>query len=314
VARHFYDFIHRTPAMFVRGVTKRRAKRCLIALPIVYIMFMSLVSCRITDRLILYPTTHPLDVSNLTRLDVASPTGGAVEVFIAKSPGAMSAEPRAYVLSFIGNAARAEIMAPIIAEDWAGRAVEVWSVNYPGYGGSTGPARLTSIAPAALAAYDDLHRLHPDAPIFLEAQSIGTAAALYVAAHRTVAGCILHNPPPLRSLILRRFGWWNLWLIAGPIALSVPSDLDSIANAARIRAPAIFVMADADSVVPPSYQMRVVNAYAGPKQLIQLPGADHNDRASGPELDQLQAAMDQLWKATEKNTKVLPQMDTDGHR
>jgi hypothetical protein len=29
-------------------------------------------------------------------------------------------------------------------------------------------------------------------------------------------------------MILRRFGWWDLWLLAGPVALQIPKDLDSI--------------------------------------------------------------------------------------
>jgi alpha-beta hydrolase superfamily lysophospholipase len=270
--------------------------RHLTVLIVLSTVLMLLTGCHLADRLILYPTTNPVDASNLTRRLVPMPSGAVIEVFIARSSNAMQTQPSAYVLSFIGNAARAEFMATYFAEDWADRPVEVWAVNYPGYGGSTGPARLASIAPAALAVYDELRHQHPSAPIFLEAQSIGTTAALYVAAHRPVAGCVLHNPPPLRSLILGRFGWWNLWLIAGPIALAVPSDLDSIANAARVHAPAIFVTADADSVVPPPYQTRVVNAYAGPKQLIHLPGADHNDPPTGPELDQFQAALDHLWQ------------------
>jgi hypothetical protein len=40
-----------------------------------------------------------------------------------------------------------------------------------------------------------------------------------VAANRPCAGLVLTNPPPLRNMILQRFGWWNLWLLATPVAL-----------------------------------------------------------------------------------------------
>ena len=79
--------------------------------------------------------------------------------------------------------------------------------------------------------------------IFVTGRSLGTAAALYVAAHRPVAGLVLQNPPPLQSLILRRHGWWNLWLLAGPIAMQVPADLNSLRNAPKVTAPAVFVLA-----------------------------------------------------------------------
>ena len=39
---------------------------------------------------------------------------------------------------------------------WNDRAVEIWGMNYPGFGGSTGPARLARIGPAAVAAFDEI--------------------------------------------------------------------------------------------------------------------------------------------------------------
>ena len=271
---------------------RRRWRRRVIVCVAAYCLLLALVFAGCTDRLILYPTTAPLDVSGLTRREARLPGGGVVEIWVARSPGGLRTEPRAYVLTFIGNSARAELTAPFFAKDWGQRPVEIWAVNYPGYGGSPGTARLASIAPAALAAYDELRRHAPEAPIFLEARSIGTAAALYVAAHRPVAGCILHNPPPMRQLLLRRYGWWNLWLVAGPMAWPVPSELDSTANAANVRAPAIFVLAGADQLVPPRYQQLVVDAYAGPKRIISSPDAGHTDRISGNALSQYESALD----------------------
>jgi pimeloyl-ACP methyl ester carboxylesterase len=64
------------------------------------------------------------------------------------------------------------------------RAVEVWGVNYPGFGGSTGPARLARIGPAALAAFDALKREARDRPVVVFGASMGTTAALHIAAHR----------------------------------------------------------------------------------------------------------------------------------
>src|SRR5213076_1731280 len=114
--------------------------------------------------------------------------------------------------------------------------VEVWGVNYPGFGGSSGPARLARIGPASLAAYDELRKVAGTRPIFVFGASLGSTADLHIAAQRPVAGLILHNPPAIRQMILRQFGWWNLWLLAGPLALQIPRELDSIANARASRA------------------------------------------------------------------------------
>src|SRR5262249_60391772 len=56
-------------------------------------------------------------------------------------------------------------------------AVEIWGMNYPGFGGSTGPARLARIGPAAVAAFDVLRREAAGAPIVAYGASIGATAA-----------------------------------------------------------------------------------------------------------------------------------------
>jgi hypothetical protein len=106
-----------------------------------------------------------------------------------------------------------------------------------------------------------------------------------------IAGLILHNPPPLREMILRQFGWWNLWLLAGPVALQIPRDLDCIANARASRAPAIFLLAERDEIVAPRFHRLVAQAYAGEKRIIELRGAYHNDPIEGTALADLNNAL-----------------------
>ena len=261
-----------------------------------YLLLMTYGSC--VDHLVLYPSNEPVTVPGASRITVAPghEKAGEVEVWKMRTPAvAPTTEPTAFVLAFIGNADRAEYAAERTIKDWADRPVEVWAVNYPGYGGSTGPARLAAIAPAVLSAYDALRAVAGPRPIFLSGLSLGTAAALDVSANRPVAGLVLHNPPPLRKMILERYGWWNLWLIAGPAAMHIPSELDSIANARRTTAPGIFLLAQNDNVVPPRFQQAVVAAYAGEKRLIPLPGADHNDPPAPAQQAELHAAIDWLW-------------------
>jgi pimeloyl-ACP methyl ester carboxylesterase len=252
------------------------------------------------DHLILFPTRAPINAGGAVRKTIPF-ENGEVEVWTAQSRRARE-EGRAdiFILRFYGNADRADRWAAAEAEMWNDRAVEIWGMNYPGFGGSTGPARLSKIGPAALAAFDELKRHARDRPIVVYGASIGATAALHVAAQRPVAGLILHNPPPLREMILRRFGWWNLWLLAGPVALQIPRDLDSIANARAIRAPAIFLLAEKDEVVAPRFHRLVVNAYAGEKRVIALHGAYHNDPIEGTALADLNGALD--WMLTKSGS------------
>ena len=194
----------------------------------------------VLDRLVLFPTTARLNAGAATRTTLPF-EGGELEIWKAKSERARSSgRVDAYVLRWYGNADRADRWVAAEADMWNGRAVEVWGMNYPGYGGSPGPARLARIGPAALAAFDALKREAGDRPILLFGASLGTTAALHVAAHRPVAGVILHNPPALRQMVLGQFGWWNLWLFAGPLSAKIPAALDSVSNASAIHAPAVF--------------------------------------------------------------------------
>jgi alpha-beta hydrolase superfamily lysophospholipase len=161
------------------------------------------------DHLILFPTRAPIDAGSAARKTVPF-QNGELEVWTAKSHRAQQqGHADIFILRFYGNADRADRWAAAETEMWNDRAVEIWGMNYPGFGGSTGPARLSRIGPAALAAFDELQHHAANRPIVSFGTSIGATAALHVAASRPagIAGLILHNPPPLREMILRQFGW-----------------------------------------------------------------------------------------------------------
>ena len=271
----------------------RKRRLTAVAFVVAYTLLMLFGGC--ADFFILYPTTEPFAVPGTTRREVPVPGSKPVEVWAARSVGARSREPEAFVLEFVGNASRAEGMASMSAGEWRERPVEVWAVNYPGYGGSPGPARLRAIGRAALASYDELKRHAGGKPIFVSGQSLGTAAALHVAARRPVAGTLLWSPPPLRNMILTRFGWWNLWLVAGPVAMSVPPALDSIHNARETQAPGVFVITGRDTVVPIAYQTKVADAYRGERKYVRLPESEHNAVLEGKSAAEYQAGLDWLW-------------------
>ena len=269
-----------------------------IVLAIVAAYLILILFGHLPDHLILFPTKAPIDAGEAARKMVPF-QNGELEVWTAKSYRAkQQAGADIYVLRFYGNADRADRWVAAEAEEWNGRAVEIWGMNYPGFGRSTGPARLSRIGPAAVTAFDELKGHADGRPIVLYGASLGSAAALHVARQRPVAGLILLNPLPLRQMILRRFGWWNLWLFAGPIALQIPRDLDSISNAKAIQTPAIFLLAEKDEIVPPRYHRLVVDAYAGQKRVISLPGAYHNDPVEGAALAELNHALDWLLPKT----------------
>jgi pimeloyl-ACP methyl ester carboxylesterase len=270
-----------------------RRRRWIVRLSVLlatYAVFIMYGGC--VDRLILFPSTGREDALGATAKNVPF-AGGKLQLWTSRSPG--SGAPVAYVLHLGGNASRAEWCAAPVALDYGQHPVEVWALNYPGYGASEGQARLAQLGPAALAAFDAMAAEAQGRPILLHAESLGTAVALHLATQRPVAGLVLVNPPPLQNMIMERFGWWNAWLLAGPIAWNVPSELNSLLSAPTVKRPAVFVLAQHDEVVPPKYQQRVVDAYGGPRQTVQTSGG-HNDGVDGAATANLRRAIDWLWQ------------------
>jgi pimeloyl-ACP methyl ester carboxylesterase len=273
---------HRKPSGWARGA-------------IYFVLYLALITVApLPDSLVLFPTTYRIDAGAAVRKPIPF-EGGELEIWTARSRMAKErGQAEVYVLRFYGNADRADRWVADEAEMWNNRAVEVWGMNYPGFGGSTGPARLGRLGPAALAAFDTLKQIAGERPIIVFGASLGTTTALHIAAQRKVAGLILHNPVALRQIILRQFGWWNLWLFAGPMARKIPAELDSIANAKVTRSPAIFLLAENDEVIAPKFQRLVVEAYAGEKRIVTLAGARHNDPLEGASMASFIDALDWL--------------------
>src|SRR5947207_2323621 len=139
-----------------------RVARRLLLVVLPTLLIIGGFSC--ADRLILPPAPQDAASSGATRRTFVH-DGHSVEIFTARSDGASKGEPRAFVLRFTGGDASAA--AAFTASRWRQRPVEVWVVNYPGYGGSTGPRTLRALASTSIAALDELKRVAVDRPIFL---------------------------------------------------------------------------------------------------------------------------------------------------
>jgi pimeloyl-ACP methyl ester carboxylesterase len=241
---------------------------------------------RITDRLVLRPTRDPLPLED--KIAELMPYGQHQLEVLKMRVG--NGPPQAYILKFGGNGSRAERAEAHPGEIWPRLNAEVWAVNYPGYGNSTGRASLRALVRSADSIYEHMAAVARGKPILVTGNSLGTTCTLYLAARRPIAGILMRNPPPLKQLIVGHHGWWNLWLGARVVAAGLPRELDSITNAARCHVPAVFVMSGRDRVVPPQYQKLIHAAYAGPKIIVLDPEAGHSTPlASSVEADYLAA-------------------------
>jgi len=272
---------------------RRRRRWLKIILGGVLILYVVFVFGGLWNWAVIAPPLGRID-AGAARRELVDYDGKRVELWVARSKALGDREPLRYVLEFCGNATRAEQIADYVASRWDNYPVEAWVMNNPGAGGSEGSLRLKNIGTAALRVFDELHSRGHGKPIFVEANSLGTNAALCVAARRNVAGCVLHDPVPVKQLILGKYGWWNLWLVAAPVAWQIPSELDAIENAKHVKAPVVFIVAEKDDFVVPKYHRMVIDAFGGEKRIVRLPGG-HWDAVSGDAEKELAGDIDWLW-------------------
>lgn len=239
---------------------------------------------KLLDQIVLHPSTEAVQS---TGKRLVLPSG--LEVWRYERHGHEPIQQHLFMIHFIGNASRAEREVPafldLFPEDTD---LEIWSVNYPGYGGSKGEATLASFPSAALDVFDNLAMKANGSPIWVSSFSIGTLPALYLAKERPVKAVILRNPVPLKELILRDYGWAS-WIVS-----DIPTELDSIQNAGKIHAPALFLSSEKDQMVHPSLHQQIHSSYAGKSEFVVLPGAGHNDRIPTSVFSQITAELRRL--------------------
>jgi uncharacterized protein len=198
-----------------------------------------------------------------------------------------SARARLIFLRFLGSRGRAEMATLDPADRLPSTPAEVWTVNAPAFGGTSGPPDLEHYADCAIAAVGYLSKRAEGRPLWVCGKSIGTAAALLAAASSDVAGLILRNAMPLRELLMGHYTWRTAGL-SRFVTRSIPPRLDSFSNAARTRAPALFLVSREDRVVPPVLQHRLIASYGGPATVLEISGG-HDERV-------LQAADEEAYR------------------
>lgn len=191
--------------------------------------------------------------------------GTRLHGLLKRAPGARDGEPYPLVIVFGGVARETSWMV-----SW-GEKPAAWGwlmVNYRGYGLSEGrPSERLLLEDARqifdwAAARADVDARH----IVVLGRSLGSYVAVSLAAERPVRAAILTTPfDSLAALGERRYPLL-------PIGLLLGGRYDAAALAPRISVPGLFVLAADDEVTPPPHGEALAQAWAGPKQLISLPG------------------------------------------
>jgi uncharacterized protein len=153
------------------------------------------------------------------------------------------------------------------------RGYNVLMYDYRGYGRSNGTPSEDGIYRDGRAAYDYVISL-PNVDknrVFLWGTSLGGAVAIDVAQYRTVAGLILESTFTSAPDVAR-VAYPFL-----PVQFVMHTKLNSIQKIKNIKIPLLIIHGSRDSIIPIRMGRSLFDAANEPKELYEIPTADHND-------------------------------------
>lgn len=176
------------------------------------------------------------------------------------------------VLVLHGNASLAEFGDHFATPIHAAAPVDVYLLEYPGYGVRSGSANMASL----LAAGDEAVAVLTNYPsIYVMSESLGTGVAAHLAKKhgKRVAGLMLFTPYNNFLSVAQRHQRFF------PVSLMLMDRYAPDEWLADYRGPVGFLLAGADEVIPTDLGRKLFDDYQGPKKLWLSDGLGHNDVA-----------------------------------
>ncbi|MEH1970511.1 alpha/beta hydrolase [Nostoc sp.] len=152
-------------------------------------------------------------------------------------------------------------------------------IDYRGYGRSEGMfPNEKRVYEDAIAAWNYLVQQQeiPPSQIFIYGHSLGGAIAIDLAVkHPEAAGLIVESSfTSIRDLITYRNMFWMF-----PVDLILTQRFESIKKLPNLKMPVLFIHGAVDLTVPSFMSQKLYAVAPEPKQLLLVPGADHNNTA-----------------------------------
>lgn len=249
----------------------RQIRRMLQLLLLAYLGVV-LLAALFQRRLLYFPTKLPLELAERTaRGEGFVPWKTQAGQTIGwKIPA--SGSPSGSVLVVHGNAGFALNRGYIAKPIHAAAALDVYILEYPGYGARLGSPTMKSFLAAGEEAFTTIQT---NLPVYLVSESIGAGVVAHLAKTfpTKVAGLLMFAP------------YDDLGSVAQSQMPILPARWilrDRFRPAAWLtdfRGPVKVVIAERDEIIPPRFGRRLYDSYNGLKELTIIPGAGHNDIA-----------------------------------
>jgi predicted nucleic acid-binding protein/pimeloyl-ACP methyl ester carboxylesterase len=201
--------------------------------------------------------------------------------FVPAAAGGRAGAAAPVVLVAPGNAGNRAVRAPLAAA-LAARGVGVLLMDYRGYGGNPGSPGETGLDLDIRAAHRYLTEelKVPPGRLLYFGESLGAGVVTGLAVTHPPAGLVLRSP----FVDLAAVGRAHYPFL--PVGALLKDRFPVAERVAEIKVPTAVVYGTADSIVPAGQSRTVARRAAGPVRVVEVPGADHNDRVllDGPQL------------------------------
>lgn len=248
---------------------RRSVFRMLLTILGIYVLFCIGV-CVLQRGMLYFPTRLTPEIANqMAGREGMSPwrnSSGKIIGWRLPSNGASKGS----VLVVHGNAGSALDRSDFAAEIHQAAPVDVYLLEYPGYGAREGSPSQKSLLAAADEGFELLTN---SGPVYVVSESLGTGVAAHLARQHgnAVAGLMLIVPyDNLASVAQAKMPFL-------PVRLILWDRFDPAAWLKNYSGPVGFVVAENDEVIPAKFGQRLHDGFAGPKKLEIVPGASHND-------------------------------------
>jgi len=155
-------------------------------------------------------------------------------------------------------------------------AYAIYSLHYPGYGGSPGSPSEQTIFADALALFDRVHSEHQN--IVVVGRSLGSGVAVRVASVRPVTRLVLVTPyDSLGDVAAQNYPYL-------PVRWLLKDKYDSWRYAPQVTAPTRIIVAEQDEIIPRVSSERLRTRFKdGVVSYVVLPGVGHNTISESPD-------------------------------
>ena len=174
------------------------------------------------------------------------------------------------VLYFHGNRKNITRYAPY-ADNFTKNHYEVWMIDYPGYGKSTGEPGEQAMYDDALLLYKLANSRFPADSIIIYGKSLGTGPATWLASRKSCQRLILETPYYSLDALARNY--FPIY----PVSTFLHTHFPSYDYAKNVSVPVSIFHGTSDWVIPYRQSKRLKPAFPKGAELVTIPGGGHNN-------------------------------------